>query len=203
MALKQGSVSDPRHYMRFLKAQAIPGTEEERFAAIAKQEKVTVETVRDSVRRVEQYRGRNTQVEMEFGMRDLVISAIPQAKQTLHGLLTATEMVEVNSSKEGKKKVVKQEDKTTRLEAMRLVGTLASTVMPKAPLAEVNVSQTNQVANLTAAETMEERLDRLRNKIREANQLPPEVAAVPKNIDKDEDAEDEEAEPEEEEEKDS
>ena len=60
---------------------------------------------------------------------------------------------------------------------------------PKGPIAEVNVNQTNQVANLSSCETTEERMDRLRKKAAEANLLPAEVAAVPGYLDRDEEPE--------------
>lgn len=176
---RKRSLTDPRHLMRFLKKEANVPLEE-----IAKGERVSVETVRDSVRMVEQYRAQNTTSEMDFAIRSMVVGAIPRAKITLEGLLDATELVEIQDPQTGKKKHVTRPDKTTRIEAMRLVTDMIGKVQPKAPLAEVNVNQNMQVANLSAAETTEERLRRLRKKAQEHNQLPPEVAGVPESIDR-------------------
>jgi hypothetical protein len=186
------SRADPRHLMRYLKAQAMGGEEKEKLAAIAKSEGVSVQTIRNSVYEIDTYRKRNTTLEMDMAIRDLVISAVPLAKESLGGLLTATELVEVPNGQTGKKKVVRQVDKTTRLEANRLVKDLIVAVQPKGAPVEVNVNQTNQVANLSAAETTEERMDRLRQKAREFNQLPPETVGVPEEIDSGEEDDDEE-----------
>lgn len=178
------SLTDPRHLMRFLKAEAIGGTLRERAAAVAKDEGISVEAARRSIYQVDCYRRSHAQPEMDLAIRDLVISAIPLAKQSLMGLLMATELAEVPVPSTGKTKVITQVDKTTRLEANRLVKDLIVAVQPKGPAMEVNVSQTNQVANLSAnVETNEERMRRLRKKAEEFNALPPEVAAVPDRID--------------------
>jgi glycine cleavage system H lipoate-binding protein len=179
------SLSDPRHLMRHLKFQAMSGSDAEKYEALAKSEKVSIQAVRDSVRMVETYRVQNTNVEMELAIRNLVISAVPKAKETLDGLLEAMELVEISDPVTGKKKHIKRPDKTTRIEAMKIVTDLVSKVQPKGPLVEVNNTNKVQIANLSAAETTEERLRRLRKQAEEHNQLPPEVAAVPMTIDRD------------------
>lgn len=178
------SLADGRHLIRFLKSQA--GAD---AAAIAKQEGVSLQTVRQSISQMEIYRKKNTQVEFELAIRDLVISTIPQTKQTLQRLLTATEIVEVKDQKTGKTKYEKVEDKTTRIEAVRLTKELIVGMIPKGPPVEVNVNNTTQIANMSAAETNEERMRRLRANITEFNKLPPEVAGVPTHIDREEEPE--------------
>jgi hypothetical protein len=196
--LARTSLADPRHLMRYLKAQAMGGEEKDKLAAIARAEGVSIQTVRQSVTHIDTYRKKNTSLEMDLAIRDLVISAVPMAKESLGGLLTATELVEVPNGTTGKKKVVRQPDKTTRLEANRLVKDLIVAVQPKGPMIEQNINQTNQVATLSSgAETNEERLRRLRKRADEFNQLPPEVAGVPDSIDsgeEDDDGDDEEEE---------
>ena len=118
--------------------------------------------------------------------RQCSLRVMPAFESSMAGLLEATELVEVNDAKTGKKKVVTQEDKTTRLEASRIVKDIIVAKQPKGPVAEINVNQTNQVANLSAAETTEERMDRLRRKAAEENLLPAETAAVPGYLDRDE-----------------
>lgn len=189
------SLADPRHLMRYLKQQANID-----MPTIAKSEGVSVETIRRSVFMVDSYRKRNSAPEMEFAIRDFVISAVPQAKATLNSLLTATELVEMPNIRTGQKTIVKREDKTTRLEALRLTKDLMVGLQPKGPPVEVNVSQTNQVANMSAAETVEERFARLRQQAQKHNLLPPEVAGVPTHIDRDEEEELDEDEDEEEDE---
>lgn len=187
---------DPRHLLRFLKNEANMSV-----AQIAKSEGVSVQAVKDSIRMVERYRARNSAVQMEFEVRDLVVSMIPRAKRTLRGLLDATEQVEMVDPRTSQKRLVSRPDKTTRVEGMRLVADLIGKLQPKAPLTEVNVNQTNQVANLSSAETPEERFRRLRKQQQQFNALPPEVAGVPTVIDRgvaEEDDEDEEGEGEEE-----
>ena len=184
------SLRNPRHLMRFIKATALSGTDAEKYAIIAKGEGVSVTTVRDSVEMVRQYQAQNSTAEMEYAIRSLVVGAIPKAKQTLDGLLDATELVEIKNPKTGKTEIKTREDKTTRLEAMRIVTSLVDKVQPKGPMVEVTNNQHVQVANLSAAETTEERLRRLRKQQSEANLLPPEVAAVPVSIDREYEPED-------------
>lgn len=193
------SLTDPRHLMRFMKFQAMSGTDAEKYAAISRSEHVSAATVKDSVQMVEQYRAQNSTAEMDFAIRSLVVGAIPKAKQTLEGLLDATEMVEVTDLTTGKKRHIMRPDKTTRIEGMKLVSDLVGKMQPKAAATEVNVHQTTQVqTNLSKAETMEERLRRLRKKAQEFNQLPPEVAGVPESIDRGDESDDDSGEEEDE-----
>lgn len=185
------SLADPRHLMRFMKFHAMSGTDAEKYAAISQVEHVSAATVRDSVRMVEQYRAQNSTAEMDYAIRSLVVGAIPKAKATLEGLLEATELVEITDPNTGKKRHITRPDKTTRIEGMKIVTDLVGKMQPKAPATEVNVHQTTQVqTNLSKAETMEERLRRLRRKADEYNKLPPEVAGVPEAIDRGDDADD-------------
>ena len=185
MTVRKQSLKDPRHLLRFLKKEAGLTPLE-----IAKSEGVSEGSVLNSITTVERYRAASSSSELEFAVRDLVISAIPKAQETLHGLLQAVTMVEVDDPKTGKKKSVKHDDKVTRLEALKIVNSLVSTLQPKAPMIENNISQTNQVAHLSGAETTEDRLRRLRDKARKFNALPPEVAGVPMTIDAGGDADD-------------
>jgi hypothetical protein len=125
---------------------------------------------------------------------------MPAFEESMVGLLTATELVEVNDGKTGKKKVIEQDDKTTRLEASRIVKDVIVAKQPKVPLVENNINNTNQVATLSVAETTEERMDRLRKRAAEENLLPAEIAAVPGYLDRDEEPEekDDDEEPEDE-----
>ena len=132
--------------------------------AIAKSEGVSVITVKDSVRQIQMYREQNQTLNVDLRINESILRVMPAFETSMAGLLEATELVEVNDAKTGTKKVVTQEDKTTRLEASRIVKDIIVAKQPKAPLAEVNVNQTNQVANLSTAETTEERMDRLRRK---------------------------------------
>lgn len=162
-------------------------------AAIAKSENVSEKTVRDSIAQVELHRKRNTSYEMDIALRSVIIESVPQVKDTLHGLLTAQELVEQKDSKTGKIKVVKMEDKTTRIEAVRLVTSLAATLMPKVPTFQNNVTATAQAAatTVTASETNEERFRRLQERAKAFNALPPKVAGVPDYIDAGGNADDE------------
>ena len=185
-AYRKSLMDDPRHLMRWLKAQAVGGSPEEAAKAVAKAEGVSLQTALQSIREVDAYRKKNERTEFDYAIRDFVISAIPQAKEALNGLLLATEMVEVKNKKTGNIDIVTMEDKTTRLEAQRLFKDLVIGLQPKTPQVEVNVSQTNQTANISGAETMEERLSRLRKQAAEQNLLPAEIMAVPSKIDRDE-----------------
>jgi hypothetical protein len=183
-------VSDPRHLLRYLKYEA-SGGDEEAMRRIAKEEGVSLATVKASVLQVDAYKKTNTASQMDIAMRDLVISSIPQAKATLEDLLTATELVEEVDSKTGRKKVKTVADKTTRLEAMKIFNSIMSTLQPKGPAVEVNVNQTNQTANINSgSESNEERFARLRKQAEAHNALPPETAAVPEYVDAGEDAPD-------------
>lgn len=169
---------DPRHLMRYLKAKAGITPQE-----IAKSEHVTLRRVRDSIKEIEAYEHQNSDGQLQLAVRDLVISTIPTAKDTINGLLTATTTIERVNAKTGLKEFVKVEDKTTRLEGARLVKDLVIGMQPKQPAVAVNVNQTNQTANIGTAETLEERMRRLRSKAQAHNLLPPEVSAVPVSID--------------------
>lgn len=179
------SLADPRHLMRFLKREA--GNTE---LDIAKSEGVSVQTVRHSLRAVETYRNANSGIEMDLAVRSVVIETAPRFKQTISRLLDAQEFVTMKDPKTGKDKVFEVDDKTTQTEAARVYKELVIGLQPKQAPVEVNVNQTTQIANLSKAETTEERLRRLRAKAAEANLLPPEVAAVPASLDRDEDDDD-------------
>ena len=182
------SMSDPRHLLRYLKHQAGADIKD-----IAKAEKVSAESVRQSIHQVEMYRQRSTTTEMDLALRDLVISSVPQAKETLNSLLAATELVEKKDLKTGKIKVVTVADKTTRLEALKVFNQISQTMQPKTPMIQNNVSATAQAAaSVTESETTEERFKRLRERAAAHNALPPVVAAVPDYIDAGEDADDDE-----------
>lgn len=195
-AINRSPLEDPRHLMRWLKAQAVGGSEAAAARAVAKEEHISIPAARQSIRMVETYRRKNDKVEFDFAMRDLVISSIPQAKVTLHSLLSATELVEVKDEKTGKVRVEKMQDKTTQLEAIRVLTGLMAAQIPKAPVVEQKIVQTTQVAAIqSSTETNEDRIRRIRSQAQQFNQLPPEVAAVPDRIDRgieDEDEEEEE-----------
>jgi hypothetical protein len=176
-ALAKRGKTDARHLMRYIKSKVMDP------AAIAKAEHVTLATVMESIRSIEVYEQQNTEGQMQLAVRDLVISTIPQAKETINGLLTSTELVMKKNLKTGKDEYVTVEDKTTRLEGARLVRDLIVGLQPKGPGVVVNANQTNQTANIGSAETYEERLRRLREKVKEFNLLPAEVTAVPDSID--------------------
>jgi len=177
---------DPRHLMRLVKFRALTGTDSERIAAIAKSEGVSKETIKASVRQMEAYSEQNKSVNVDLRINESILKVMPAFEEGMAGLLTATELIEVPDGNTGNKKVVKQDDKTTRLEASRIVKDIIVAKQPKGPLVEVNANQTNQVMNLSAAETYEERLARLRKQAQEANMLPAEVIALPESLDNNE-----------------
>lgn len=185
-ALSTRNMRDPRHLMRFVKFQALTGTDAERLKAIARSEGVGVDTVKDSVRQIQMYREQNQTMNVDLRINESILKVMPAFETSMAGLLTATELIEVGDDKAGKKKVIEQADKTTRLEASRIVKDIIVAKQPKAPLVENHVSQTNQTAVLSQAETTEERMDRLRAKAAAENLLPAEVAAVPGYLDRDE-----------------
>ena len=187
--VRRMSLADPRHLMRYLKAQTNMDP-----AAIAKSEGVSVQVVKRSISEVDRYYKMNATPQVDVAVRSLIRSASVLAEGSLGGLLLAEELVEMKDPRTGKTKVVKRIDKTTRLEANRIVKDLIVAIQPKGPAVELNVNQTNQVANLSSAETTEERFKRLREKAQQFNQLPPETAGVPEHIDRDEDDGDEDEE---------
>ncbi len=184
------NMRDPRHLMRFVKFRALSGSDTKRISAIAKSEGVSVSTIKASVRQMEAYSEQNNTSNVDMRINESILKVMPAFEQSMVGLLGATEFVEINDIKTGQKKVVTQDDKTTRLEASRIVKDIIVSKQPKGPMVEVNSTQTNQVANLSSCETTEERMDRLRKKAAEANLLPAEIAAVPTYLDRDEDQED-------------
>lgn len=191
-------MDDPRHLMRWLKAQAVGGSEEAAARAVAQSEGITIQTAKASIREVDTYRKKNDRPEFDLAIRSVVISTAPKVAETLAGLLTATELVEVKNEKTGRTKIQVMEDKTTRLEAARVWNSIVAAQIPKGPMIEQNINQTTQVAAIGGSETNEERLRRLRAKAAEHNLLPPEVAGVPRYIDAGEDGDDDEDEDDEE-----
>ena len=189
-AISKHNMRDPRHLMRHAKFRLLTGSDAERLKAIAKSEGVSVETVKASVRQIETFNARNDDGQVTLAMNEAVINMMPKFQESIVGLLGATELVEVPDGNTGKNKVVKQDDKTTRLEASRIVKDIIVAKQPKVPMVEVNNNQTNQVAVLSTAETQEERMDRLRKRAAAENLLPAEVAAVPGYLDRDEEPDD-------------
>lgn len=180
---KRSRMQDARHLMRYIKSKVMDP------AAIAKSENVSIKTVMESIKSIEAYENQNSEGQLQLAVRDLVISTMPQAKETLHGLLTATELVEKKNLKTGLQEHITVEDKTTRLEGMRLVVSMASALQPKGPGVVVNANQTNQTAvQMGSSETVEERMKRLRAKAQEHNLLPAQTAAVPDWVDSGEDS---------------
>jgi hypothetical protein len=184
--------------MRYMKFKSLGGSDIDKIDSIAKSEGVSKDTIRKSVQQIEAYHEQNKSINVDYRINESILNVMPAFEKSMTGLLNATELVEVNDALTGTKKVIEQHDKTTRLEASRIVKDIIVSKQPKVPLAEINVNQTNQVANLSSCETNEERMDRLRKKAAEANLLPAEIAAVPSYIDRDEPLEDDdEEEPEE------
>lgn len=196
--LSRLNMRDPRHMMRLLRYQSLTGSEAERIAAIAKSEGVSRETIKQSVRQAEMYTKQNERHQVDLSINNAIRSVMPRFEESMAGLLLATELVEVKDANTGRTKVVREVDKTTRLEANRIVKDIIVGTQPKGPIAEVNVNQTTQVANLSSAETTEERMDRLRKKAAEANLIPAEIAAVPEHIDRDEEPDEDDEDEEEE-----
>jgi hypothetical protein len=179
---------DSRHLMRYLKAKAGLDPKE-----IAHSEHVSIATVKDSIQRIEAYENQNSEGQLQLAVRDLVISVVPQAKDTIQGLLTATELVEAKNLKTGLQEHIRVEDKVTRLEAGRLVKDLIIGLQPKGPGVAVQVNNNNQPSvNIGSAETTEERMKRLRAQAQAHNLLAPVVTAVPDHIDQGEDSPDDE-----------
>jgi hypothetical protein len=175
--------------MRFVKFKALTGSDAERLKAIAKSEGVSVATVKDSVRQIETYNQQNESGRVELRLNEAVLKVMPAFESSMVGLLEATELVEISDDKTGKKKTITQDDKTTRLEASKIVKDIIVAKQPKVPMVEVNQNNSNQVAVLSTAETQEERMDRLRKRAAAENLLPAEVAAVPGYLDRDEEPE--------------
>ena len=190
LATKKSS-RDARRLMRYLKVKA-SGNSREAIAAIAAEEGISLRTVKESYAEFEQYEQTNSEGQMSLAIRHLVIALVPQAAESIGGLLNATTITSVKNHKTGMMENVLVEDKTTRLEAGRLVKDLVIGMQPKTPMVAIQNNQTNQVATMSATESNEERLARLRKKAQEHNLLPPEVAAVPDYIDAGGDAEDDE-----------
>ena len=184
---KRRGKTDARHLVRYLKSKAGVDPKD-----IAKSEHVSLKTVTDSIKEIERYENQNSEGQLQLAVRDLVISTIPQAKETINGLLTATELVLKKNLKTGQDEHVRVEDKTTRLEGARLMKDLIIGLQPKGPAVAVQVNQNNQTANIGNAETTEERMRRLRQKAQEHNLLPAQVSAVPEWVDSGQDAPDDE-----------
>lgn len=180
--------------MRYLKSKANISVED-----IAKADRVTVKTVKESIRDMEAFETLNSEGQISLVVRDMIRITIPIVTETLHGLLGATNTVERKNPKTGQVEYVGEPDKITRTEAVKVFKGLYESTLPKAPGVNVQVSQQNhnQTAVLSSAETTEERMRRLKRQASEHNLLPPVVVGTPLEIDKgfdpdDDDGDDEE-----------
>jgi hypothetical protein len=185
---RQRATNDARHLMRYLKFKA--GTDP---AEIAKQDHVNVKQVKESIRQMEAFESLNSDGQIQLAVRDLIRTTIPKVKETLDGLLAATNTIERPNAKTGGVDRTYEPDKITRLEAVKVFGTLYGSTQPKTPGVAVQVNQhnTQQNATLSAAETTEERMRRLKAAAAQHNLLPPVVTGVPDAIDKGFDPDDE------------
>ena len=68
---------DPRHLMRFVKFQALTGSDGERLKAIAKSEGVSVITVKDSVRQIQMYREQNQTLNVDLRINESILRVMP------------------------------------------------------------------------------------------------------------------------------
>jgi Winged helix-turn-helix DNA-binding len=180
---------DARHLLRYLKSKANISVQD-----IAKSEHVSVKTVQQSIRDMEAFESLNSEGQVLLAVRDLVRTTIPQVKETIYGLLTATNTVERKNEKTGLKEYVQEPDKITRQEAVKVFTSIVGSIQPKGPGVNVQVNQQNhnQTAVLSSAETTEERMRRLKAKAAEHNLLPPVVVGTPEAIDKGFDPDDDE-----------
>ena len=71
---------------------------------------------------------------LDLRINESILKVMPKFEESMAGLLTATELVEISDATTGKKKIVKQDDKTTRLEACRIVKDIIVAKQPKGPL---------------------------------------------------------------------
>lgn len=167
--------------MRYLKSKANVPLED-----IARADHISVKQVKESIRQMEAFESLNSEGHLQLAVRDMIRVTIPKVQETLDGLLTATNTVEEKNKRTGLMEPVNIPDKITRLEAVKVFGTLYASTQPKTPGVSVQVSQQNhnQTAVLSSAETTEERMRRLRAQAAAHNLLPPVVAGVPEEIDK-------------------
>ena len=167
--------------MRYLKSKANVPLED-----IARADHISVKQVKESIRQMEAFESMNSEGQLQLAVRDMIRVTIPKVKETLDGLLEATNTVEQKDKRTGLMEPVSVPDKITRLEAVKVFGTLYASTQPKIPGVSVQVSQQNhnQTAVLSSAETTEERMRRLQNAAAQHNLLPPVVTGVPESIDK-------------------
>jgi hypothetical protein len=149
--------------------------------------------VKESIREMEAIEMLNSEGQISLAVRDMVRKTIPLVGETVNGLLTATNIVEIKNPKTGLMEPTVQPDKITRIEAVKLVRGMYEATLPKTPAVEVKVNQsnTNQTAVLSSCETTEERIRRLKKQAAEFNLLPPLVTGTPVAIDKGFDPDDE------------
>lgn len=171
---------DARHLFRWMQSQLGKTVEE-----IAAAENVAPATIEASIQSLMLYQEQNTQLRAELAFRDLIIEAIPQAKEAMGGLLQATTIVGVKDKTTGTIVDTEVPDKITRIEALRLLGNMFTATQPKTPgvAVQVNNNQQNNSPTVGRGETNEERLRRIRAEQAKYNLLPPKVIGVPQNID--------------------
>ena len=182
---RRNQSAEALHLIRYAQFSASQGSDEERISLVAKQNGVSIQSVRTSIRKVQESKIRCSTEMMETSIRDVVVSTMPALRDTIERMLSAKQIIEVPDARTGRRKAIEVDDKTVQLEAVKASISLISAVQPKAPPVAVNVNQ-NNLTSLSSAETMEERMSRLRRQAEEENRRPPEIAGVPDSIDRDE-----------------
>ena len=69
-AYRKSLMDDPRHLMRWLKAQAVGGSPDEAALAVAKAEGISLKTAKQSITEVEAYRKKNDRIAIANVARD-------------------------------------------------------------------------------------------------------------------------------------
>lgn len=164
----------PIHFKRYLRFQAKMPVEQ-----IALQDKVTPETVKDSIAAVDAYRQQFTIERMNEGVIQTTLNTRDKVETALSRALDAKVTIE---GQNGQKRV--EDDHTVQLEAVKVFKDLVASVQPKGGKGLHIQTTVGVQANSGGPRVQssgfgfEERLTKIRAKIDEHNLLPGEVGTV-------------------------
>jgi len=174
------TVAEAKHMMRFLRSERGEKPED-----IARQEGVSVQIVEKSIRRVQIQKAMLSSDNTLEALRGIIVRNTNHASKAIANGLTAKKYVARDKrGKDGKVKTtyVAIPDIEAQTEAFKAFRGLAEAIQPKGGGISVNVKQNNQTAAMVTnvrGNGFEERLEMLRKRQEEFNQLPAEVAVSP------------------------
>src|SRR5579859_2899411 len=185
MAKSENSIvqQQAKHYMRYLRRNEGESVEE-----IARTEGVSAKAIEKSIKQVQLHRNLNTQGNLNANVVSMLMGNLGRVDKGFKKLFNAKSYIERRLA-DGSSELVPVDDMATQLEALRVYGKFVESMQPKGGGVAVNVSQSNQTAQVTNIRHggFVERMSEIRKRVQEHNLLPPVTVDA-----REEDPEDEE-----------